>query len=195
MSLFLQALYLGGRKKNQTRDTLSAQKETRARVLLLWGRPVSSPPAGGGGPGWTVKVDAEGPVTAAAVSGGGAGRTLAAVPRGVRPVPASPGARPGPCRAAEGGGRLASPGGDSRPASPGKGWGSGCRAAAGAGAPAAGRRRSDAERAPGSLPILFPGYCLQRWPGQVGWCSVVVGRLPVPRRCGVSVAWDAVIQC
>lgn len=52
MSLFLQALYLGGRKKKKAGTLSPAQKETRARVLLLlWGRPVSSPPAGGAGRG------------------------------------------------------------------------------------------------------------------------------------------------
>lgn len=142
-----------------------------------------------------VKVDAEGPVPAAAVGGGGAGRAGAALPRGVRPGPASPAAGAGavPClagrrgspRAAEGRGHRASPGGDFGPANPCKGAVSG--AAAG---------RCGAVRLPGELPALLRSFSSLARP-LLSAALTCPGRLmlgtgretpALPQRCGVSVA-------
>lgn len=187
--LFLQVLYLQKKKKNICRSSavcrgnlrLSAEGDPRLGYFSFGDAPrLPALPAGSG-----AAVDAEGPVTAALLSGGGAGGARAAVPRGGRPgplpPPPEPAQGPGPllpgrCGGREGGrGRLllgaelrACPGGESWPASPRKDWGSrrsggwGCgryRGAASAAVP-----RSGVERAPvSSFSLLRLGsYCLRR---------------------------------
>lgn len=92
--LFLQVLYLQKKKKNICRSSavcrgnlrLSAEGDPRLGYFSFGDAPrLPALPAGSG-----AAVDAEGPVTAALLSGGGAGGARAAVPRGGRPGPLPP---------------------------------------------------------------------------------------------------------
>lgn len=107
--LFLQVLYLEKKKKNICRSSavcrgnlrLSAEGDPGLGYFSFGDAPrLPALPAGSG-----AAVDAEGPVTAALLSGGGAGGARAAVPRGGRPGPLPP-----PPEPAQGPGPLLLPG-------------------------------------------------------------------------------------